>query len=101
MSNISSIQGLGGLRPQGMQDKAKAAGVQDTSFKDTLGDMLGGVNDAMVEAGKGASRLASGEVTDIHQVMVAAEKAAVGLEMVVEIRNKLLESYQTIMRTQI
>lgn len=101
MGSISSIQGLGGMRPPAVQGSGKAGGVQESGFKETLGDMLGSVNNAMVEAGKGVDRMASGEVTDIHQVMVAAEKAAIGFEMVIEIRNKLLESYQQIMRTQI
>jgi flagellar hook-basal body complex protein FliE len=97
MSAINSISNVSGmLTPQlGKQPTAKA------SFGETLGDMMGQINDQMIEAGKGAEKIANGEVTDIHQVMVAAEKASIGLEMVIEIRNKLLEAYQQVMRTQV
>ena len=70
-------------------------------FNDTLNTFLKDVNNVITEAGDTVGKMVSGELTDIHQVMIAAEKASVGLELVVEIRNKLLESYREIMRMQI
>ena len=37
----------------------------------------------------------------MHEAMIAAEKASVGLEMVVEIRNKMIEMYRELMHVQI
>ncbi len=73
----------------------------EVNFKDTLGEYLNGVNNAIKEAGATAGKMVTGEVTDIHEVMIASEKAGVGLELVVEIRNKLLESYREFMRMQV
>ncbi len=68
---------------------------------DTFKSFLNDVNNMIGESGDTVKKMVSGEVDDIHQVMIAAEKASVGLELVVEIRNKLLESYREIMRMQI
>jgi flagellar hook-basal body complex protein FliE len=42
-----------------------------------------------------------GELSDVHQLTIASEKAAVGLELTVQVRNKVIEAYQEIMRTQL
>ena len=48
-----------------------------------------------------AEKFVLGEITDIHEVMIAAEEAGVALELVMEIRNKLIEAYQELMRMPI
>ncbi len=45
--------------------------------------------------------LAVGDTTNIHQVMIALEKARMSLELVVQVRNKLLEGYQSLMQMQV
>ncbi|MFD2612999.1 flagellar hook-basal body complex protein FliE [Paenibacillus gansuensis] len=45
-------------------------------------------------------KFAVGEV-DVHQVMIASQKAELGLQLTSQIRNKVIEAYQEIMRTQI
>jgi len=52
-------------------------------------------------AGELTQRLISGDVTDVHQVMIAGEEASVAFELMMEIRNKLLEAYQEVMRMQV
>ena len=74
---------------------------QPAEINDTFNSFLNDVNNVIGEAGDTVEKMVAGEITDIHQVMIAAEKASVGLELVVEIRNKLLESYREIMRMQI
>ena len=44
---------------------------------------------------------AAGQLPDVHNVLIAAEKASLQLELTVQIRNKVIEAYQEIMRTQI
>ena len=96
MSSISQITGQMGAA----QSKPKVQEAQD-GFGDTLKNLLNDVNGTMKEAGSMAEKFATGEVGEIHDVMIAAQKASVGLEMVVEIRNKLMESYRELMRMQI
>jgi flagellar hook-basal body complex protein FliE len=73
----------------------------EKSFKDTLGDYLKDVNGLIQEAGVTAEKMVTGEVNDIHEVIIAGQKASIALELVVEIRNKLLESYREFMRMQV
>lgn len=42
-----------------------------------------------------------GELSDVHQLTIAAEKVSLGLELTVQTRNKVIEAYQEIMRMQI
>jgi flagellar hook-basal body complex protein FliE len=43
----------------------------------------------------------SGTVTETHDVMIASRESSLAFELLLEVRNKLLESYQEIMRTQV
>jgi flagellar hook-basal body complex protein FliE len=42
----------------------------------------------------------SGNLPDVHQLMIASEKAALGLSLTVQVRNKVIEAYQDVMRMQ-
>lgn len=70
----------------------------DLSFPDIFKEMVNNTNDLQSQATEIAERFMVGEVTDIHEVMIAAEEAGVALELVMEVRNKLVEAYQEMMR---
>jgi flagellar hook-basal body complex protein FliE len=42
----------------------------------------------------------SGNLADVHQLTIAAEKASLGLELTLQVRNKVIEAYQDVMRMQ-
>jgi len=69
-------------------------------FGDLLKDMVSGVNDLQHEAAAKEEQFLKGEITDVHQVMIASEEASVAFDLLMEIRNKLLDSYKEIMRMQ-
>ncbi len=71
------------------------------SFGKIFKDMIGETNGLQNEAASIAQKFAVGEITDIHDVMIASEKAGVAFELVMEIRNKLVEAYQELMRMQV
>ncbi len=73
---------------------------EDVSFKDTLKEAIQEINELQQNAGETAERFLRGEITDLHQVMVAVQKARVGLELMLEIRNKVVEAYREILRMQ-
>ncbi|NOX36604.1 MAG: flagellar hook-basal body complex protein FliE [Calditrichaeota bacterium] len=79
--------------------RSRSAG-EDVSFKDTLKEALQEINELQQDAGETTERFLRGEITDLHQVMIAVEKARVGLELMLEIRNKMVEAYKEIMRMQ-
>jgi flagellar hook-basal body complex protein FliE len=71
------------------------------SFSNLLGDFVGQVNAQQNAAGDAISGLMSGKNVSLHQAMISMEEASVSFQMMVEVRNKLLDSYQELMRMQI
>jgi flagellar hook-basal body complex protein FliE len=70
-------------------------------FKDLLNNFVGSVNELQQKAAATEQGFLSGEIADVHEVMIAVEEASVAFELLMEVRNKLLESYQQIMRMPI
>jgi len=68
------------------------------SFNDTLKQYINEANDLQIKADRDIQRMIAGEEIDAHEVMTAVEKANMSFEMVMEIRNKMLEAYREIMR---
>ena len=46
------------------------------------------------------TRMVSGDLPDVHQLMIASEKASLGLELTLQVRNKVIDAYQEVMRMQ-
>jgi flagellar hook-basal body complex protein FliE len=89
-----------------MEEKEKAAvdnqanPMMATSFEQTLAKALQPVNDLQIQSADLDSKLAEGKLEYVHQAMVMSEKASLALDLTIQIRNKVLEAYQEIMRTQ-
>jgi flagellar hook-basal body complex protein FliE len=75
--------------------------VSNENFKDTLSKFVQSVNDLQSRASATETSFLKGEITDVHQVMIAVEEASVAFELLMEIRNKLLDSYQQIIRMSV
>lgn len=75
--------------------------VNSDTFKDTLSKFVQSVNDLQSKAADAETSFLKGEITDVHQVMIAVEEASVAFELLMEIRNKLLDSYQQVVRMSI
>jgi len=74
---------------------------QGNSFSDTLNGALGEVNRLHEEADRAVTALSSGKETDIHNTMIALEKAEINFKLMMQVRNKIISAYETIMRTSI
>ncbi len=74
---------------------------QGSDFQEILKGAVMNVNQFQVEALRQMEALALGNVDDIHKPIIAAEKASLTLELLVQVRNKALDAYQEIMRMQI
>jgi flagellar hook-basal body complex protein FliE len=73
---------------------ASAAG---TSFGNTLKDLIGKVDESSGQANDAVSKMIDGS-GDVHEAMIALQHADVMLQMTVQIRNKLVQAYQDVMR---
>ena len=66
-----------------------------------LGKFVSEVNGQQLNAAQQVGALQAGQNVPLHQAVVAMEEASVSFQLMVEVRNKLMESYQEIMRMQI
>ena len=87
---------------QSLITKLGKGGVKDLesreSFEKTLKKFITDVNSLQNQAAESTVNLAKGEVEDVHDVMIAVEKANIAMELMLEIRNKIVEAYQEVMR---
>ncbi len=72
-----------------------------TSFEDLFKDALDKVNELQVQADEYNKLFATGQVDNIHQVMIASEKAQIAMQFTLSIRNQVLDAYKEIMRMQV
>lgn len=99
MSAINAIDRLGvSPGPETVLDPTKQNPRPAGSFGDILTGMVRDVNDLQAASGEMRDQLVAGEGAELHQVMIAAEQAGVAMELLIEVRNKLLEAYQQLMR---
>ncbi|XUX07698.1 flagellar hook-basal body complex protein FliE [Sporosarcina sp. UB5] len=68
------------------------------SFGTMLKNAIQDVNVKQTESDKMTEKLILGEDVDLHNVMITAQKASIALNATVEVRNKVIEAYQEIIR---
>jgi len=74
---------------------------EGASFESLLKGFINDVNGRQMAAKEAVHGVLAGEGVPLHQAVIAMEEAGVAFTMLVEVRNRLLESYQEIMRMQI
>jgi flagellar hook-basal body complex protein FliE len=80
-------------------DKEKGKNVS-TNFITYLNNALQEVDSLQKQATENAEKLALGDQEYLHNTMIAYEKANLALQLTIEVRNKIVEAYQEIMRIQ-
>ncbi|GAK10918.1 flagellar hook-basal body complex protein FliE [Geomicrobium sp. JCM 19039] len=71
------------------------------AFHELLKGAIENVNDQQIESRQMTEKLVSGEVDNLHDVIIASEKAGIAMQTTIEVRNKAIEAYETIMRMQV
>ncbi|MGE5484295.1 MAG: flagellar hook-basal body complex protein FliE [Ignavibacteriales bacterium] len=89
----------GGL-PGAVGDSGPQA-AQAQSFESYLKGAIDEINALQREADAASRAMATGDVSDIHRAVIASEKATLAVQLAIEVRNKVIEAYQEIMRMQI
>ena len=99
-----SIDAIGFLAPTGAPlpvapgDTASPAAT--SAFGTWFGEQLADVNRQLAVADHGVQRLAAGDASNLHQVMIDLEQAKVSLQLVMQVRNHLLDAYHELMQMQ-
>jgi flagellar hook-basal body complex protein FliE len=91
---IKGIGGIGGVAPSVKAGKAAAGG-----FDDMLNDALGKISQVQKDTETAVKELTSGG--DVTSAMIAMEKADMTFQTMVEVRNRLIDAYQEVMRMTI
>jgi len=71
------------------------------TFGDFLQNAVGEVNQMQLQADQAAVKVQTQDTTSIHEVMIALEKADISFRTMLQVRNKVLEAYQEIMRLSV
>ena len=98
-----------GVGSIGSQPQAPTTGVQPlegpgqaaNSFAKLLGDAVGQIDKLQKTADGNIQKLATGQPVDLHDVTISVEQANLGFQLGLQVRNKLIEAYQEVMRMQV
>jgi flagellar hook-basal body complex protein FliE len=103
MADDPRLTAINQMRSIGQQlpgvNETKTENKNNVSFNETLKQYINDANDLQLKADQDIQRMIAGEDIDAHEVMTAVEKANISFEMVMEIRNKMLEAYREVMKT--
>lgn len=98
VTNFPAVAGLGG--PEGA-GKGGAAPKGGGSFASVLAKSLDEVNVMQQKADAAITAFAAGDKVSLHETMIAMEQADVSFRLMMQVRNKIVEAYQEILRMQV
>lgn len=84
----------------GNQPATESAQTKET-FGDLLQESLQKLNQKQLDADEAIKQFLTGDVQDLHRVIIALDEAKLSMQLAVQVRNKLLEAYQEMMRMQV
>lgn len=90
--------------PQSMEPGIEAPGgssLPDTGFSKMLDESIQQVNQDQLEANAAVKDLVAGRTKNIHEALLALEKADLSMKLMMQVRNKALEAYKEVMRMQV
>lgn len=101
------LQRAGNIKPGGLLESAGAAGLAGTpgatpaKFDSIMDRALTAVEDAQGAAAEKTKSVLLGDNGRLHESMIAMQEASLSFSLMVEVRNKVVESYQELMRLQV
>jgi len=101
MKDISLATSLRALDPSAAGNRQAKEADADTGFNDALQTALDEVNKNQEDADELVEKLMLGGNVDIHEAMLALNKADVSFKLLMEVRNKIIEAYKEVMRMQV
>ena len=101
MNKVTFLPVTSQLNVQKTETKPSTPSEAQKSFSSFLQDSIEKVNQTQVHSDTLTEKLALGQEVDLHEVMIASQKASVTMQLTLEIRNKAVEAYQEMMRMQV
>ena len=97
---FASRGSVSALPSNALSPAGRPASKDETLFGDLLQDAVGKVDQLENQARAAVDGLMSGAGVDVHQAMIASEKASMAFELALAVRNKAIQSYQSVMSMQ-
>lgn len=72
-----------------------------SAFSSLLNDAVGNIDKLQKAADGNVQKLATGQPVDLHDVTISMEQASLSFQLGMQVRNKLIEAYQEVMRMQV
>lgn len=94
----SAVSSLGGM-PEGLSSSAEKSAAA-MPFSSLMTDAVGQVNTLENQARVAVDGLMTGSGVDVHQAMIATQKASMTFELTLAVRNKAIQAYQSVMGMQ-
>ena len=88
-----------GLKPAEQPQKKQDA--DRPTFSKVIGELVNDVDKLHKNAESTTEKLITGELEDVHQVVMAMEEAQTSFKLLMEVRNKMIEAYKEIMKTSV
>jgi flagellar hook-basal body complex protein FliE len=101
MNRVSTRSDVLQIPAQAIQPVGKDPGKSQGAFGDVLKQAVTEINQLQNNADKAITRVQLGQSGNIHEAMIALEKADISFRAMMQVRNKILEAYQEIMRMQV
>ncbi len=103
VATSSSTNEISGSKALDLLTSASSSSSSGSSldFTEIMNKAMEQVNTLTNQSTAQENTLLTGEAQDIHSVVIAAEKADIALQMTLQVRNKVLDAYQEMMRMQI
>lgn len=92
--------GLSGFLPKLPTQNNTVKNINNSKFGNVLGEFVKGVNTDQIDSKKITSDFIEGKDVELHEVMIAGEKAKTSLELLMQIRNKTIDMYKELTRMQ-
>ncbi len=96
---IGKTAGMPGIKEAGSANEKK--GIENSGFADLLQHKIQQINTLQVEADQAISNVVLEDSGSVHEAIIALEKASISFSTMMEVRNKIVEAYQEIMRMQV
>jgi flagellar hook-basal body complex protein FliE len=93
-----ALTGIGSGAPAPVRTGTPSTG---GGFGDALSDAVKSLDSMQKEADAASAAMATGDDVEIHDVMLAQDRASLSMQLAVQVRNKMVEAYQDIMRMQV
>lgn len=92
---------LGDLPPMPYASGPTGASVPAGGFGDLFSQGMARVNEGLIASQLDMQRLATGDLQNLHQIMIRLEESKLSFQLMLQVRNRLLEAYQDVMKMQI